>query len=63
VFEAQGWLGGHTHTVEVTVDGIGAPVDTGFLVFNDRTYPNLMALFDLLGVEPAPARCPSACAR
>jgi predicted NAD/FAD-binding protein len=50
LFEANGYLGGHTHTVDVTLDGCTAPVDTGFLVFNDRTYPNLVALFDELGV-------------
>lgn len=50
LFEANDYLGGHTHTVDVTIDGITAPVDTGFLVFNDRTYPNLIALFDHLGV-------------
>jgi len=55
LFEAQDWLGGHTHTVDVELDGIVAPVDTGFLVFNDRTYPNLIALFDHLGVESAPS--------
>jgi predicted NAD/FAD-binding protein len=49
LFEAQDWLGGHTHTVDIT-----AQVDTGFVVFNDRRYPNLNALFDLLGVESAP---------
>ncbi len=50
LFEANDYLGGHTHTVDVTLDGVTAPVDTGFLVFNDRTYPNLIALFDHLGV-------------
>jgi predicted NAD/FAD-binding protein len=50
VFEAAERLGGHTHTVDVTLDGVTAPVDTGFLVFNDRTYPHLVALFDELGV-------------
>jgi predicted NAD/FAD-binding protein len=50
LFEANDYLGGHTHTVDVTLDGVTAPVDTGFLVFNDRTYPNLIALFDELGV-------------
>ena len=50
LYEANDYLGGHTHTVDVTLDGLTAPVDTGFLVFNDRTYPNLVALFDELGV-------------
>ena len=51
LFEANDYLGGHTHTVDVTIDGKSHPVDTGFLVFNERTYPNLCALFDLFGVE------------
>ena len=51
LFEAAGYLGGHTHTVDVELDGMCSPVDTGFLVFNDRTYPNLIALFDELGVR------------
>ena len=50
LFEANACLGGHTHTVDVTIDGVTAPVDTGFLVFNDRTYPKLIALFDELGI-------------
>jgi predicted NAD/FAD-binding protein len=50
VFEAGDRPGGHTNTVDVDVDGRRFPVDTGFLVFNERTYPNLIALFDLLGV-------------
>jgi predicted NAD/FAD-binding protein len=54
VFEANDYAGGHTHTVDACVDGIIAPVDTGFLVYNDRTYPRLTALFDELGVESAP---------
>ena len=51
VFEAASWLGGHSHTVDVTIDSVTHPVDTGFLVFNDRTYPHLIALFDALGVD------------
>lgn len=51
VFEAAAQAGGHTHTVDVTLDGVTHPVDTGFLVFNRRTYPNLIALFAALGVE------------
>lgn len=51
LFEAGAYLGGHTNTVDVTLDGKTHPVDTGFLVFNEKTYPNLIALFSLLGVE------------
>ncbi|CAB3754932.1 NADH-ubiquinone oxidoreductase subunit 6 [Burkholderia sp. MSh2] len=50
LFEAAARLGGHAHTVDVELDGTSHPVDTGFLVFNDRTYPNLIALLDELGV-------------
>ena len=50
LFEAGSYLGGHTHTVDVSLEGQIAPVDTGFLVFNERTYPNLIALFAHLGV-------------
>jgi len=53
VFEANDYLGGHTNTVDVTLDGVTHPVDTGFLVFNDRTYPNLVALFRHIGVRDA----------
>lgn len=51
LYEADNRLGGHTHTVDVTLDGHTFPVDTGFLVFNHRTYPELTRLFDTLGVE------------
>ena len=51
LFEAGSYVGGHTNTIDVTVDGLSHPVDTGFLVFNRRTYPNLCALFALLQVE------------
>ncbi len=50
LFEAAGYLGGHTNTVDVTLDGVTAPVDTGFLVFNDRTYPQLVRMLDYLGL-------------
>jgi predicted NAD/FAD-binding protein len=50
LYEAGDYLGGHTHTVDVTVEGISHPVDTGFLVYNSQTYPNLTALFAYLGV-------------
>lgn len=51
LYEAADYLGGHTHTVDVDLDGISHPVDTGFLVYNQLTYPNLVQLFDHLGVE------------
>ena len=51
LFEAGSYLGGHTNTVDVTLEGKTHPVDTGFLVFNEKTYPNLIALFALLGVD------------
>jgi uncharacterized protein len=50
LFEANGYFGGHTNTVDVTLDGITHGVDTGFLVFNQRTYPNLVNLLDELDV-------------
>ena len=50
LFESDERLGGHTNTIDVDVDGKRFGVDTGFLVFNERTYPNLIALFDLIGV-------------
>lgn len=55
LFESAAYLGGHTNTVDVALDGHTHPVDTGFLVFNDRTYPNLIALFDELGVRSHPS--------
>lgn len=51
LYEAASYLGGHTNTVDVTVDGIEHPVDTGFLVYNRKTYPNLTAMFAHLGVS------------
>ena len=57
LFEADDYFGGHTHTVDVSLPGAAGTVthgvDTGFLVFNERTYPNLIQLFDELGVATA----------
>ncbi len=53
LFEAGAHAGGHANTVDVTVDGIRHPVDTGFLVFNRRTYPDLCGLFGELDVPIA----------
>lgn len=54
LFEASDWIGGHTHTVNVTVDGQDYAVDTGFIVFNDWTYPNFIRLLGQLGVAFKP---------
>lgn len=51
VFEAADYAGGHSNTVDVSLDNLHYPVDTGFLVHNDRTYPNLIALFKLLNID------------
>ena len=44
-------IGGHTHTHDIEHEGRAVAVDTGFIVCNDRTYPNFLALLDELGVE------------
>jgi predicted NAD/FAD-binding protein len=51
VFEAGNHIGGHTHTHDVIHKGEHYAIDTGFIVFNDWTYPNFIALLDELGVE------------
>lgn len=55
VFEASDWVGGHTHTVDVEVKGQSFAIDTGFIVFNDWTYPNFIRLLEQLGVTSNPA--------
>jgi len=51
LYEAGDYFGGHTNTVDITVEGKTFGVDTGFLVFNHRTYPNLVRLFDAIKVD------------
>ena len=50
VYETENRPGGHSNTVDVALGGRRAAVDTGFIVYNDRNYPNLVALFEHLGV-------------
>ncbi|MDU8357226.1 MULTISPECIES: NAD(P)/FAD-dependent oxidoreductase [Pseudomonas] len=54
VFEAADWIGGHTHTVDVNVNGRDYAIDTGFIVFNDWTYPNFIRLLGQLDVTFKP---------
>ena len=42
LFESSPWVGGHTNTIDVERGGDTWSVDTGFIVFNDRTYPNFI---------------------
>ena len=51
LYEAEPRLGGHSNTVMVDCEDGRIPVDTGFIVYNELTYPNLVALFDFLGVR------------
>ncbi len=53
LYEAALRPGGHTNSVDVSLDDTSFPVDTGFLVFNERTYPNLIRLFAELDVPVA----------
>lgn len=55
VFETAHYIGGHTNTVDVWSGGRSWAVDTGFIVYNDRTYPNLVRLFSDLGIRTRPA--------
>lgn len=55
LYERNDRLGGHSNTVVAQTRDGPVPVDTGFIVYNDATYPNLIALFDHLGVAPKPS--------
>ncbi|CAM2885863.1 NAD(P)/FAD-dependent oxidoreductase [Vibrio rarus] len=51
LFEANDYIGGHTATVDVVVEGVSYSVDTGFIVYNDRTYPNFIQMMNEIGVK------------
>ena len=55
VYEADTYLGGHTRTIDIDCGEGPFPIDTGFQVFNRRTYPNLIRFFEHLGIEAADA--------
>jgi len=54
LFEANDHLGGHTATIDLDIDGKTLAVDTGFIVFNDRTYPNFIKMMDQIGITSKP---------
>ena len=55
VFEAEDYVGGHTHTIDVRLNGHTYAVDTGFIVFNEQTYPNFVKLMKRLNVDWQPS--------
>jgi uncharacterized protein len=55
VYEAEDRLGGHTRTIDVDMGGYLLPVDTGFIVYNERNYPNLVNFFAALGINTKPS--------
>jgi uncharacterized protein len=55
VYEAEEWIGGHTHTVDVEESGERIAIDTGFIVANDWTYPGFLGMLDELGVKTQPS--------
>jgi predicted NAD/FAD-binding protein len=56
LYEKSDYAGGHTNTIAVPEENRSVPVDTGFMVFNKITYPNLTRLFDELGVAIKPTK-------
>jgi predicted NAD/FAD-binding protein len=56
VFEAGSYAGGHTNTVPIELDGEVHAIDTGFIVYNEHTYPNFISLLDELGVASLPTQ-------
>ncbi|MBQ4849705.1 NAD(P)/FAD-dependent oxidoreductase [Pseudoalteromonas sp. MMG012] len=56
VFEKNDYVGGHTATVDVEVDGQMHAIDTGFIVFNDRTYPKFEKLLSEIGISRQPTQ-------
>ena len=56
LYEANDHIGGHTHTHDIEMDGKTWSVDSGFIVYNERTYPNFIRILDELGVKRKPTR-------
>ncbi|TGE84937.1 FAD-dependent oxidoreductase [Pseudoalteromonas sp. KS88] len=56
VFEKNDYIGGHTATVDVDIEGTNYAIDTGFIVFNDRTYPYFEKLLSRIGISRKPTQ-------
>lgn len=56
LFEANDYLGGHTATVDININAEKLAVDTGFIVFNDRTYPNFIKMMEQTGIAMKPTQ-------
>ena len=54
VYESQDYIGGHVHTIPVHLNGLSYEIDTGFIVFNERTYPNFNKLLNQINVLSKP---------
>ncbi len=55
VYEKNDYVGGHTHAVDVEEDARFIPIDTGFIIYNEVSYPHLTKLFEELGVATQPS--------
>jgi predicted NAD/FAD-binding protein len=55
VYEVADYVGGHTNTIDVAENGRTLAIDTGFIVFNERTYPNFIRLLDDIGQASRPS--------
>lgn len=55
VYEAAGYIGGHTNTIDVEEGGRTLAIDTGFIVFNDRTYPHFIGMLEAIGQASKPS--------
>ena len=54
IYESQNYVGGHVHTLPLNLNGINYEIDTGFIVFNDKTYPNFNKLLNSINVQSQP---------
>ena len=55
LFEANNYLGGHTNTIDIDLEGSSYAVDTGFIVYNEKTYPLFKKILKQLDVQTQPS--------